>query len=232
MFDVSDLRATIVPKSDQLNAEQLLGGSMTVTVSDVRVGGDDQPVIVHYAGDNGRPYKPCKTMRKLLIYAWGEDGRKWVGQSMTLYNDQSVKFGGMEVGGIRISHMTGIQRDVQISLTATKGKKAQHIIKWMPDPVDHAAAIASAASVPDLKAAFKAAYRSTADAATQAEYKRAYDARMASFAAPKSLADYVKEIDEAADGAAAALILEAAKADLSPADHQQLTEAHRMAWAA
>ena len=27
-FDISDLRATIVPKSDQLNSEQLIGGPM------------------------------------------------------------------------------------------------------------------------------------------------------------------------------------------------------------
>ncbi len=31
---VEDLRPTIIPKSDQLNAEQLLGGPMTVTVTE------------------------------------------------------------------------------------------------------------------------------------------------------------------------------------------------------
>ena len=129
MFDITDLRSTIVPKSDQLNAEQLLTGDMTVTVSDVGLGSDDQPVIIHYISDDGRPYKPCKTMRKVLIFAWGEDGRKWFGRSMTLYCDQTVKFGGMNVGGIRISHLSDIQRDIAISLTATKGKKSQHTIK-------------------------------------------------------------------------------------------------------
>ena len=129
MFDITDLRSTIVPKSDQLNAEQLLTGDMTVTVSDVGLGSDDQPVIIHYISDDGRPYKPCKTMRKVLIFAWGEDGRKWVGRSMTLYCDQTVKFGGMNVGGIRISHLSDIQREIAISLTATRGKKAPHTIK-------------------------------------------------------------------------------------------------------
>jgi hypothetical protein len=179
-IDVSDLRATIVPKSDQLNAEQLLAGPMTVTVTDVRVGGDDQPVIIHYSGDNGRPYKPCKTMRKVLIFAWGEDGRKWAGRSMTLYNDQAVRFGGMEVGGIRISHMTDIARDVQISLTATKGKKAQHVIKWMPAPTDALFDAIRAADTPDaLKAAFGAAYMSTKDKTAREAFKLAYDGRMA-----------------------------------------------------
>lgn len=129
MPDVSDLRYTIVPKSDQLNAEQLMAGDMTITVTDVRIGSDDQPVVIHYEGEDGRPFKPCKTCRKVLIFAWGEDGRKWVGKSMTLFNDPSVKFGGMSVGGIRISHLSDIQRELVVSLTATKGKKTPHTIK-------------------------------------------------------------------------------------------------------
>lgn len=126
--DISNLSGTIVPKSDQLNAEQLLSGSMTITVTDVRIGNDEQPIIIDYANDNGRPFKPSKTVRKILIFAWGEDGRAWIGRSMTLYNDQSVRFGGMTVGGIRISHLSHIDREISISLTSTKGKKAQHTI--------------------------------------------------------------------------------------------------------
>ncbi|MGL4438414.1 MAG: hypothetical protein ACRCUE_04020 [Bosea sp. (in: a-proteobacteria)] len=132
MIDITDLRSTIVPKSDQLNSEQLLGGPMTITVTDVRTGsGEDQPVSIHYENDNGRPFKPCKTMRKVLILAWGHDARNWVGQSMVLFNDPSVKFGGMDVGGIRISHMTGIPKTIHVNLTATKGKKAPHTIQAM-----------------------------------------------------------------------------------------------------
>ncbi|MCA7900715.1 hypothetical protein LGM39_15150 [Burkholderia cepacia] len=128
MSDITDLRGTIVPKSDQLNAEQLLAGDLTITVTDVRMGSEDQPVILHYENDEGRPFKPCKTMRKLLIFAWGEDGRNWTGKSMTLYNDQAVRFGGMVVGGIRISHLSHIEREISLSLTATKGKKALHTV--------------------------------------------------------------------------------------------------------
>ncbi|VVE59531.1 hypothetical protein PIN31009_05574 [Pandoraea iniqua] len=128
--DITDLRHTVVPKSDQLNAEQLLTSDLTITVTDVRVGGGaDQPVSIHYQHDDGRPFKPCKTMRKLLIFAWGEDGRRWIGKSMTLFNEPSVKFGGEVVGGIRISHLSDIERDIAISLTSTKGKKAQHFVK-------------------------------------------------------------------------------------------------------
>ena len=179
---VEDLRLTIVPRSDQLNAEQLLNGPMTVTVTDVRLGSSqEQPVIVHYEGEDGRPYLPCKTCRKILIHAWGENGRAWIGKSMTLYNDPAVKFGGADVGGIRISHMTDIERDIRVSLTATKGKKALYEVKRLAAPVkvDHADAIAKAATVEDLKKAFGAAWKSTADAAVQTRYKATYDARLA-----------------------------------------------------
>ena len=130
MFDVRDLRATIVPKSDQLNSEQLLTGPITIVVAGVTVSESaEQPVTVHYEGDNGRPYKPCKTMRKVLILAWGQDGSAWAGKSMTLFNDATVKFGGAAVGGIRISHVSDIERDIAVSLNATKGKKTLHMIK-------------------------------------------------------------------------------------------------------
>lgn len=130
MSNVNDLRDTIVPKSDQLNADQLIGGPMTITVTAVRRGsGDDQPVTVHYEGEAGRPFKPCLTMRKVLIFAWGEDGEQWVGRMMTLYNRRDVKWGGVEVGGIRISHLSHVDGDIKLSLAATRGKKEPIIIK-------------------------------------------------------------------------------------------------------
>lgn len=134
MSDVSNLRDTIIPKSDQLNADQLLGGAITITVNSVRRGDGDQPIIIGYDGDNGRPYKPCKSMRKVIIFAWGEDGNAWVGRSMTLFCDTNVMFGGIKVGGIRISHMTDIERDVSVSITATRGKKTPFIIKKLELP--------------------------------------------------------------------------------------------------
>lgn len=132
--NVTDLRDTIVPKSDQLNAEQLLGGPITVTVTDVRRGGgEEQPVIIHYDGEGGRPYKPCKSMRKILVFAWGSDGAAWIGRSMTLFNRPDVKFGGEEVGGIRISHLSHIEKDIAVALTATRGRKEQTRIKRMAE---------------------------------------------------------------------------------------------------
>lgn len=182
---VEDLRPTIIPKSDQLNSEQLLGGPMTVTVTEVRLGSsEEQPVVVHYEGENGRPFKPCKTMRKVLIHAWGADGREWVGRSMTLYNDPSVKFGGEDVGGIRISHMTDIERDIKVSLTSTRGKKAKYEIRRL-ESLDAQAlsAIRNAETAEKLKETFGRAWKAAGqNQARRAALKQAYDMRMAALA--------------------------------------------------
>lgn len=42
------------------------------------------------------------TNRKTLVRMFGSDTKKWVGQTIHLYFDPSVKFGGKAVGGIRI----------------------------------------------------------------------------------------------------------------------------------
>jgi hypothetical protein len=128
MNDISNLSDTIIAKSDRLNAEDLLAGPITVTVTNVYRKSADSPIAINYDGDNGRPFEPCKTMRKVLVAAWGEDGNKWVGCSMTLFNDESVKWAGKEQGGVRISHMSHIAKRININLTATRGKKQAYVI--------------------------------------------------------------------------------------------------------
>lgn len=124
---IENLADTIKPKSDQLNADDLLTGPQNITVTGVRRGSADQPVILDI--DGGRmPYKPCKTMRRLLILCWGDNGHEWVGRSMTVYNDPNVKWGGVAVGGIRISHLSHITQPSTHMLTATRGKKAGHTV--------------------------------------------------------------------------------------------------------
>ena len=119
-----DMSKFIAARSDQLNADDLLGGPRTITVTQVR-GTDaaDQPVAVHYEGDQGKPFKPCKTMRRAMVACWGKDAQQYVGRSMTLYCDPEVQFGGMKVGGIRISHMSHIEGEKKLALTQTRGKK-------------------------------------------------------------------------------------------------------------
>ena len=225
---VQDLRATIIPRSDQTNADQLLGGPMTIRVSEVRVSDSaEQPVIVNYEGDGGRPLKPCKTMRRVLILAWGADGTKWVGRSMTIYADPKVKFGGDEVGGVRISHLSHIERDIKVSLTATKGKKAPYLIKRLADgDQEHIEAMRAAADVEALKEAFAKAYRAVGkDDARRASMKAEYDRRMAELAPSPLLAEYVAKIEAAANSDEAAVFMDEARTALNPTEQAELNKA-------
>jgi hypothetical protein len=127
---MTDLRTTIIPKSDQLNADDLIGGrTLTIKVTKVSLAAGDQPVIIHYEGDNGHPYKPGKSMRRVLVHVWGPDGNAYIGRSMTLYCDEKVQFGGMAVGGIRISHMSHIEAPVTMALTATRASRKPFTVK-------------------------------------------------------------------------------------------------------
>lgn len=124
-----DLSKTIIAKSDQLNADDLLGGPITVTIEDVQQGNPDQPIAVFYKGCNGKPWYPCKSMRRVLVAVWGNDGKGYVGKSCTLHRDPEVKFGGIKVGGIRVSHMTGLDKDMALGLQVTRGSKKLYTVR-------------------------------------------------------------------------------------------------------
>jgi hypothetical protein len=188
MSDVIDISHTIVPKSDQLNADQLIASPLTITVTRVtaRAGSDDQPVSIFYEGDKGRPYKPCLTMRKLLAFAWSENAATWIGRAMTLYHEPTVTWGGAEVGGIRISHMSDIERNIKVSLAKSKAKKELISVQRMERPVgiDHIGLIKAASNLAELETAFKAAVGSTKDAELRAGYIAAKDERKEALSAP------------------------------------------------
>ena len=129
MNESIDLSRTIAPKSDQLNADDLIAGPKTITVTGIKLVAEDQPVAIHFEGDDGKPYKPCKSMRRVLIKAWGPNGAAYVGRSMTLYLDEQVRFGGAAVGGIRISHLTAIDKPLSMALTATRGTKKAYTVQ-------------------------------------------------------------------------------------------------------
>jgi len=115
---------TIQPKSDQLNADDLIGGSKTIKITQIKVYDREvQPVEISYEGDEGKPYKPSLGMRRVLVQLWGQDEQVYIGRSLTLYRNDSVKFGGYEVGGIRISHASDIKEPTRVLETVAKGKR-------------------------------------------------------------------------------------------------------------
>jgi hypothetical protein len=170
---MTDLAKTIIPKSDQLNADDLLTGPITITITGVR-GCDeaDQPVAINFEGDGGKPYKPCKSMRRVLVHCWGADGKTYAGRRATLYRDEGVQFGGIKVGGIRISHLSHIDREIEMALTVTKARRAPYRIKPLRAEVRQATPPRAAASQPDPDAwdhaAWAQAMREAADAITDA----------------------------------------------------------------
>jgi hypothetical protein len=48
---------------------------------------------------------------------------------MTLYRDPEVSFGRDKVGGIRVSHMSGLKKTLTIALTTTRGKRSPYVVK-------------------------------------------------------------------------------------------------------
>ncbi|GGZ22001.1 hypothetical protein [Asticcacaulis endophyticus] len=125
---MNDMTAVITPKSDQWNADDFLSGPRTFTIRGVKInGGQEQPVNISLEGTD-KFYRPCKSMSRVLVSAWGADATAYVGRSLTLYTDPKVKWGGMEVGGIRISHMSHIDGKLQLALTATKGQRKPHTV--------------------------------------------------------------------------------------------------------
>lgn len=125
-----NLSKSIEPKSDQLNADDLIDKSITITVRDVKGFSDaQQPIGIYYEGDNNKPYKPCKSMRRVLVKVWGVDGKNYIGKQMTLYRDDSVMFGGIAVGGIRISHVSDIEKPITMALTANRASRKPYTVK-------------------------------------------------------------------------------------------------------
>lgn len=119
-----DVTKAIEPKSDQLNADSLITGPRTIRIRDVQVNGEaEQPVWIFFDGDDNKPWKPCKSAMRCLASIWGANAAQWIGMHCTIYNDPTVTWAGVAVGGIRVSHMEGLDKPRQLQLTKTRGKK-------------------------------------------------------------------------------------------------------------
>lgn len=128
-----DLSKTIIPKSDQLNADDLIAGSKIIKIRDIKGGNDEaQPVSIYFYGDNNKPFKPCKSMRRVLVQLWGADGLQYTGRRLTLFRDDSVKWAGVEIGGIRISHASHIAEATRVLVTTARNKRTPMTIEVLP----------------------------------------------------------------------------------------------------
>lgn len=161
-----DVSAAIVAKSDQLNAIDLVGRDVTVTIVDVKQGPADQPVhIITDAYGPSRPWKASKTALRDIVQAWGTDSTVWVGRRLTLFNDPEVLWAGQPVGGIRIRAMSHIDKAFEAKHVITRGKTKKVMIQPLgdapeptpaatPSTADHLDAIHNAATIEDLQHAW------------------------------------------------------------------------------
>lgn len=160
-----DVSNAIVAKSDQLNAIDLVGRDVTVTIVDVKPGPADQPVhIITDTYGSSRPWKPSKTALRDIVQAWGTDSTVWVGRRLTLFNDADVLWAGQAVGGIRIRAMSHIDKAFEAKHIITRGKTKKVMIQPLPDAAPVAPqqpsiapfldAIDTAATMDALKAAW------------------------------------------------------------------------------
>lgn len=152
-----DISSTTEAKSDQQNADDYMAGPKTVTVDRVTKGGSDQPVEIHLVEFPGKPFKPSKTCRRVLVACWGADASQYAGRRMELYRDPEVKWAGEPVGGIRISKLSHIDKAVSIALTVTRGQRKAHKIQPLAEsaPTQAELNVAECDSIPDLREAWK-----------------------------------------------------------------------------
>jgi hypothetical protein len=152
---MSDMSQVIVAKSDQINAGDLVGISRTVRIASVNVQpGTEQPVAIKIEGDK-KVFRPCKSMSRVLVAAWGPDSAKYAGRSMTLYCDPDVLWAGMKVGGIRISHMSHIDGPITLALAENKKNRKLFTVKPLPQQRANSPAVvppATAAETPSTDA--------------------------------------------------------------------------------
>ena len=157
-----DMTSTIEPRSDQLNADDLMTGPRTFTIADVTAGNPEQPVNVHLAEYPERPWKPSKSMRRVLVKAWGKDSDAYVGRRVRLVGNPDVKYAGKAVGGIQIEAVSHIEAPIKMALTVSRGKREQFTIQPLADAPAAPqgltdAQIAACESIDELRAMWRTA---------------------------------------------------------------------------
>lgn len=161
MMDISD---TLAPTSDQLDAIDLIGGPRTFTIDSVSKGNAEQPVQIALR-EFARVWRPGKSMRRVLAFAWGTDASKYAGRRVTLFCDPDVTFGKERTGGTRISHLSHIDKPVSIPLLVTRGKSKVFTVQPLPaeqptppsdTPEPTAEEVAACTDVDALRAMYRA----------------------------------------------------------------------------
>jgi hypothetical protein len=128
-----DISNALAPKSDQLDAVDLLGSPPQVfTITDVGEGNDEQPVNIRLA-EFPRVWRPSKGMLRVLAHCWGKNVKEWPGRRVELYCDPDVMFGPTKVGGIRIQRLSHIAKRTSVPMIVGRGKSGSFTVAPLPD---------------------------------------------------------------------------------------------------
>jgi hypothetical protein len=168
-----DLSQTTQPNSLQVNADDLIGGAVIVQIEDVIAGDEDQPVHIRLREFPGRTYRPSKSMRRVMVSAWGKEASVYAGRQLELFRNAEIKFGRDVVGGIQISRMSHLDKPLSVALTVSRGKRSAFTVHPLPperawlaeltaagDNLDAITALGSAAKAAGAPADVVAAIRS------------------------------------------------------------------------
>lgn len=129
---MDDITDTLAPKSEQLDAIELVDGPQTFTVERVVVKkGAEQPVSVHFI-EFPRPWRPGTNQRRVLAYCWGKHSTGWAGKRVTLFRDPDVGYGGKTVGGIRIKYLSDIEGPMSAPILLSQGRPDTYLVEPMP----------------------------------------------------------------------------------------------------
>ena len=128
MNDHDGFAESLMAKSDQINAADLMGGPITIKIAGLKVKNSEVQKWTMRLDGNDKFYRPCLGMRRLIAEVWGGP-KNYAGGSMTLFREGDTVYGGKEVGGIRISHMTGIDAPVEITVPIRRGVMRTYVVK-------------------------------------------------------------------------------------------------------
>jgi hypothetical protein len=148
-----DISHTLEPQSEQLDAIDLLTGPRIFTIERVTKGNAEQPVQIHLSGFP-RPWRPGKSMRRVLVACWGAEASQYAGRRVELYCDPTVVFGGQAVGGTRISRLSHIDKPRKVPLLVSRGKSAIWTVEPLPDSEPTSPAV-SAETLAELTTMFR-----------------------------------------------------------------------------
>lgn len=189
---MNDMDAVTEAKSDQINADDLLGGKMlTATIDSVVVRpGTEQPITVHLVGHD-KVFRPCKTVARVMKAAWGLNSKEYVGRQLQLWRDPDVTWAGIKVGGLRIRAISHI--DSPLVLALQENKKSKKMTTIQPLQVQRQVASADALTLdaardlieqaPDMDA-LGAVWKRKTMAPFRAELQDALDKRKGELAPP------------------------------------------------